>query len=166
MRATKLVAAVGAAGLIAGSGGVPAATDTTTFRVTANVPAQCRVTATDLAFGAVDPLGGDVDQTSSISVRCTKNTTYTVGMDAGVTAGATIAQRKMANGPDTMNYNLYLDAGRSSVWGTAAGSVAVGTGTGMGNTLTHTVYGRVPTGQTNLAVGNYQENTITVTVTY
>jgi Spore Coat Protein U domain. len=29
-----------------------------------------------------------------------------------------------------------------------------------------TVYGRVPTGQTGLAVGSYLEPTITVTVTY
>lgn len=166
MRATKLIVALGAAGLIAVSGAVLAATTTTTFKVTANVPAQCKVTAADLVFGAVDPLGINVDQSSAITVNCTKNSAYTVGLDAGVTAGATIAQRKMANGPDTMNYNLYLDAGRASVWGTAAGSVATGTGTGLGNALTHTVYGRVPTGQTNLAVGSYQESTITVTVTY
>jgi spore coat protein U-like protein len=41
-----------------------------------------------------------------------------------------------------------------------------GTGAGLGIAQTLTVYGRVASGQTNLAVGNYQETTITVTVTY
>ncbi|HEY2187879.1 MAG TPA: spore coat U domain-containing protein [Caldimonas sp.] len=145
-----------------------AATTTTTFQVTANVAAQCTVSALDLGFGAVDPLGGNVDQTTSVSVRCTKNTTYTVGLNAGTTAGATLAQRLMANGLDTMNYNLYTDAARTTIWGNSAAAPTwvSGTGAGMGTPQTLTVYGRVPSGQTSLAAGNYSEPTITVTVTY
>jgi spore coat protein U-like protein len=36
----------------------------------------------------------------------------------------------------------------------------------LGQPQVLTVYGRVPSGQTNLAVGSYQESQITVTVTY
>ena len=157
-----------AAGLIAASAAAFAATTTTTFQVTASVAAQCSVTANNLAFGAVDPLGANVDQTTTVSVKCTKNSPYTVGLNAGTTTGATIAQRKMANGADTMDYNLFTDAGRSTIWGNSAVSPTwvSGTGAGMGTAQVLTVFGRVPTGQTNLAVGSYAESTITVTVTY
>src|SRR4030095_14198816 len=87
--------AVLAAGLAASIHGAVAATATATFQVTASVATQCVVNAVDLGFGSVDPLGGDVDQTTSVTVRCTKNTAYTVGLNAGTIAGATLAQRLM-----------------------------------------------------------------------
>jgi spore coat protein U-like protein len=157
-----------AAGLMAAAAGVFAAATTATFQVTANVNAQCNVTTADLAFGAVDPLGGNVDQTTTVTVKCTKNSPYTVGLNAGTTTGATIAQRLMANGADTMQYNLYTDAARTTIWGNSAVAPTwvSGTGAGLGTAQVLTVYGRVPTGQTNLAVGSYTEPTITVTVTY
>ena len=160
-----LLAATLAAGSIHGA---VAATATATFQVTANVATQCTVSAADLGFGTVDPLGGNVDQSTTVTVRCTKNTAYTVGLNAGTTAGATLAQRLMANGSDTMNYNLYADAGRTTVWGNSAAAPAwvSGTGAGMGTPQVLTVYGRVPSGQTNLAVGSFVETAITVTVTY
>ena len=65
-----------------------------------------------------------------------------------------------------MQYSLYTNAARSSIWGNTVGSWVSGSGAGLGIAQTLTVYGRVASGQTNLAVGNYQENTITVTVTY
>ena len=141
-------------------------TSTTTFNTTASVAAQCNVSAATLAFGAVNPLSSQVDATTTLTVNCTKNSSYTVGLNAGVTTGTTIAQRLMANGANTMQYNLYTNSARSSIWGNSSGSWVSGTGAGLGTAQTLTVYGRVASGQTNLAVGNYQENTITVTVTY
>ncbi len=157
-----------AAALAASMQGAFAATTTTTFQVTANVAAQCSVTSADLAFGAVDPLGANVDQTTTVTVRCTKNSAYTVGLNAVTTTGATIAQRLMAYGADTMDYNLYTTAARTTIWGNSAVAPTwvSGSGAGLGNPQVLTVYGRVPTGQTNLAVGSYAETAVTVTVTY
>jgi spore coat protein U-like protein len=148
--------------------GVPSSAPTTTFNTTASVAAQCNVSAANLSFGAIDPLNSQVDRTTTLTVNCTKNSPYTVGLDAGVTTGATIAQRKMANGADIMNYNLYTNVARTTIWGNSAvaPSWVSGTGAGLAIVQTLTVYGRVASGQTNLAVGNYQENTVTVTVTY
>ena len=143
-----------------------AATTGTVFQVQASVAKQCSATAVDLNFGVVNPLGGDVDQSTTVTVKCTKNSAYNVGLDGGTVSGSVIADRLMANGADTMRYQLYSDAGRSSVWGNSAPSWVGGTGAGMGTGQALTVYGRVPTGQTNLAVGSYAEPTITVTVTY
>ena len=148
--------------------GVPSNASTTTFNTTASVAAQCNVSAANLSFGAVNPISTQRDATTPLTVHCTKNSPYTVGLDAGTTTGATIAQRKMANGAEIMDYNLYKDAARTTIWGNSAvaPSWVSGTGAGLSVAQTLTVYGRVASGQTNLAVGNYQENTVTVTVTY
>src|SRR5579872_5504636 len=90
--AATLIAVALAGAAVAAS----ASTVTTTFQVTATVAAQCSVTAADLAFGAVNPLGGNVDQTTNLTVKCTKNSSYTVGLNAGTTSGSTIANRLMA----------------------------------------------------------------------
>ena len=155
-----------AAGLIAATTGAFASTVTTSFQVQANVNAQCSISAVNLTFPAVDPLSSQTDGATTVSVKCTKNSPYTVGLNAGTTTGSTIAQRLMANGTDTMDYNLYTDAGRSSIWGNSAGSWVSGTGAGMGTAQVLNVYGRVAAGQTNLAVGTFTEPTVTVTVTY
>jgi spore coat protein U domain-containing protein, fimbrial subunit CupE1/2/3/6 len=67
-----------------------------------------------------------------------------------------------------MNYNLYTDAARTTIWGNSAVAPTwvAGTGAGMGTAQVLTVYGRVPSGQTDLAVGSFVETAITVTVTY
>lgn len=157
-----------AAGLIAATTGALAAAVTTTFQVQASVTKQCSVSAVNLTFPAVDPLSSQTDGATTVTVNCTKNSPYTVGLDAGVTTGATIAQRKMANGADIMNYNLYTDAARSIIWGNSAVAPTwvSGTGAGMQTPQVLNVYGRVASGQTNLAVGTYTETAITVTVTY
>ena len=155
-----------AAGLIAATTGALASTVSTSFQVQANVNAQCSISAVNLTFPAVDPLNSQTDAATTVTVKCTKNSAYTVGLNAGTTTGSTIAQRLMANGADTMDYNLYTDIGRTSVWGNSAGSWVSGTGAGMGTAQVLNVYGRVAAGQTNLAVGTFTEPTVTVTVTY
>jgi len=158
-----------AAGLFAATTSAFASTTvTTTFQVQATVSALCSVTAANLTFPAVDPLSTQTDGATTVTVKCTKNSPYTVGLNAGTTTGATIAQRLMANGADLMNYNLYTDAARSTVWGNSAVAPTwvSGTGAGMQTAQVLNVYGRVASGQTNLAVGTYTETAITVTVTY
>jgi spore coat protein U-like protein len=154
-----------AAALLAQPAG--AASSTTTFQVTANVAAACTVTASNLDFGTVNPLGGAVDQSAPLTVACTSTTAYTVGLSAGTTTGSTLTQRLMASGASFINYNLYTDAARGNVWGNSAASPSwvSGTGSGLGTPQTLTVYGRIPS-QPNLAAGSYLEPTISVTVTY
>ena len=154
-----------AAGLIASTGALGTVI-TATFQVQATVNKECTVSAVNLTFPADDPVNTQNDGSTTVTVNCTKNTTYTVGLTAGTTTGATIAQRLMASGTDLMNYNLYTDAARSSVWGNSAGSWVSGTGAGMGTPQALTVYGRVAGGQTKLVAATYTEAAITVNVTF
>jgi spore coat protein U-like protein len=163
-----LSATLGAAVLAAGVA-QSATTTTTTFAVTATLQATCSAAATALPFGTYTPGAGALANNSTISVKCTKNTPYTVALNAGTTTGTAFTQRLMASGANTLQYNLYTTAGFATVFGDGTGSTATSTGTGAGiataNTLT--VYGQLPDSATNQAAvpGSYSD-TITVTVTY
>jgi spore coat protein U-like protein len=138
-----------------------ATTATTTFSVSATVQATCSVTATTLAFGTYASTAASTS-TSTVSVSCTNTTPYTIGLDAGLTTGATVTTRQMKNGSALLNYVLYSDSGRNTNWGNSTGSWVSGTGDGAAQALT--VYGSVPTGQ-YVTPGSYSD-TITATVTY
>jgi spore coat protein U domain-containing protein, fimbrial subunit CupE1/2/3/6 len=141
-----------------------AATTTSTFTVSITLAATCTInSASALNFGNQGILSANVDQTSTIQVTCTNTTPYNIGLDAGTGSGATVATRKMTSGGATVDYTLYSDSGRATVWGNTVGTdTLAGTGNGTGQNFT--VYGRVPS-QTTPAPGTYTD-TVTVTVTY
>src|SRR5262245_61010603 len=141
-----------------------AATTTTTFTVQMTIATSCTiVSAAALNFGTQGVLATNVDQSSSIQVQCTNTTPYNIGLDAGTGTGATVTTRKLSNGPAIINYSLYTDAARTTVWGNTIGTDTVAS-TGNGGSQNYTVFGRIPA-QTTPAPGTYTD-TITVTVTY
>jgi spore coat protein U-like protein len=159
-RSIPLLAAIAA---ISFAGPVYAATATNTLDVSATVTSNCAVSTTALAFGNIDvTTGTDFDTTGGISVTCTNGTAWTAEADAGGGSGATTAVRKMTSGTDLLDYALYSDSGRTTIWGTGAGEDIASTGTGVAQAMT--IYGRVPSGQTSPA-GAYTD-TVNVTVTY
>jgi spore coat protein U-like protein len=138
-----------------------AATSTTTMSVTATVQATCSVSAATLAFGTYT--GTQLDGSSTLSVSCTNTTPYTVALNVGTGTGATVAVRKMTASATTLNYSLYQDSARGTVWGQTTGTDTVA-GTGNGSAQTLNVYGRIPSGQLPTP-GSYSD-TITATITY
>lgn len=149
-----------------------AATDTDPFQVTATVLSSCEITASDLAFGDYDPASAvPTDGSSTVTVNCTLLTPYTVTLNVGIGSGAAYdTGRKMtgiSNNLQTLLYNLYSDAGHTTVWGdgTTGGSVDVD-GVGLGPLINsnHTVYGRI-TAQQNVQAQSYSD-TVTATITY
>lgn len=142
-----------------------AATTTTTFAVTATVQPSCTVSATPLAFGSYNPLSATpLDATSTITVNCTTGTSYTVGLNAGGTSGATVTTRQMLLSTNSLNYTLYRDTGRTNNWGNTPGTDTPASATATTTAATLTVYGRIPALQ-NVPAGNYTDS-VTVTVNY
>jgi spore coat protein U-like protein len=145
------------------------ATTTTTFAVNSTLLATCSAAATPLAFSAYTPGGGAVANNSTINVKCTKNTPFTVALNGGSTAGGTVAQRLMAVGANTLQYNLYTSGAFTTVFGDGSGAskTEAGTGAGMTTAVAFTVFGQLPDNAANQAAvpGSYTD-TITVTVTY
>jgi spore coat protein U-like protein len=132
--------------------------------VQVSITATCLInSASALNFGTQGVLAANVDQTSTIQVTCTNTTPYNIGLNAGTGTGATVAVRKLTSGANTVNYTLYSNSGRTTVWGNTVGTDTVAA-TGNGAAQNYTVYGRIPA-QTTPAPGSYAD-TITVTVTY
>ena len=141
-----------------------AATTTSTFTTQVTIAASCTInSASTLNFGSQGVLIANVDQTSTLQVQCTNTTPYNIGLNAGIGTGATVAVRKMTSGANVVNYTLYSDSGRTTVWGNTVGTDTV-LATGNGASQAYTVYGRIAP-QTTPAPGTYSD-TVTMTVTY
>ena len=143
-----------------------AATATSTFTVNGTVVATCSVSATALNFGASipTPVNSNIDATSTITATCSNAVPFSIALNAGQGAGATMASRKMSSGPNTVNYTMYTDAGRTTVWGDGTTGSAINALTGTGAAQAISVFGRIPTGQSP-AIGTYSD-TILVTLTF
>jgi spore coat protein U-like protein len=163
-RRTAAALALGALSAMSAQAG----TASNTFQVTATISSSCTVSGSTLNFGsAIDPLAAatPLDATSTLTVVCTNTTPYTVALNAGINAGgaSNFTARTMKSGANTLGYQIYLDSGRSTVWGDGtASSTKAGTGTGSAQSLT--VYGRIPS-LANVIPGSYTD-TVTVTVSY
>jgi len=168
----KLLKVALAAGALSAGAAHAATTITTTFPVTATVQATCLATASPLGFGTYTPGAGTLTANTPISVQCTKGTAFTVALNGGATTGGSIAQRLMASGTNTLEYNLYTASTLSTVFGDGTtGSTVAGTGAGVGigNAQTVTVYGQLPDNPVNQAAvpsATPYSDLITVSVTY
>ncbi len=167
----KSIAPITAGVLLALAGSAQAATKTAQINVSATVVANCFITAAPIAFGNYDGTAA-IDSNANIVVRCSKNAPFSVALDAGTTAGASLAQRLLA-GPagELLRYNLYTTAAQATVWGNNAGGTGwnAGTGAGLGvaNQFTYTVYGNLPNTAANqgAGIGAYTD-LVTATITY
>ncbi|UOA09793.1 spore coat U domain-containing protein [Methylobacter sp. S3L5C] len=145
---------------------IQAATTTSTFQVTATVNAACSVSATNLAFGIYNASAAANDNTSTITMTCTKATAYDIGLNAGIASGATVTSRQMKHATltDLINYSLYSNAGYTTNWGNTVSTDTVHVASASGAAELYTVYGRIASNQ-YVTAGSYAD-TITVTVTY
>ena len=129
--------------------------------VSANIPATCTITTSAVAFGAY--AGTEINATGSVTANCVNGTAWTIGLGAGNGAGATVNNRKMTSGANTLGYALYSDAGRTQNWGNTIGTDTLA-GTGTGASDSHIVYGRIAAG-TVPAPGNYSD-TVLATINF
>jgi spore coat protein U-like protein len=160
-----------AAMLAFGAASAQAATTTGTLTVTAAVASVCSVGNATLAFGTYNPGGGNLNQSTTIGVRCTKGTPFTVALNGGGSGNVAARQMSSTGTPaEKLAYQLYSDSGRTTVWGNTAGALQSGTGAGMGvpQTVNFTVYGQVPDNAANQAAAGLADYTdsVTITVTY
>lgn len=161
----KIIAPIAAGVLLALAGAAQAATKTNSFTVSATVNDNCVISAADLNLGIFDGTN-DLDTASStITVRCTAGTDFDVGLNAGL--AGTFANRVLTGpGTDTLVYNLYTNAARTIVWDDSTNRVG-GTGNGMANAASLTVYGKLLASENTgpVEAGDYTD-TIVATVEY
>ena len=132
------------------------------FAAAGKAQAQCSwlTTMTSVNFGAYSVFGGVANATTTGSVRCIGALNVTISATTG--AAGVFNPRKMSG---TASYNVYIDAGRTLIWGDGTGGSNQDPFTNAGTqTWTITEYGQVPALQ-DLAPGVYNDS-LTITVAY
>lgn len=141
---------------------------------------SCSVSSNGLVFGVYQPISfpgrlTSVDRTSTatVSVVCTGIAAgggYTISLGPGnYGSGDRLSTRYLSNavnGGDLMAFNVFTNASYTTVWGNGfTGAALNGTiATGESN-QSHTVYGKIPAGQSTLKAGSFSDS-LTVTLTY
>ena len=142
--------------------------------------ASCSATAGSVSFGDYDPLAGNhKDSTGSITFSCTqtlgllssRTVSFEVQLDPD--SNGSFAPRTMSRGVDTLEYSVYTDPARTTVWGNRAGGTGTRSGSlsfsgvlniGVTEKVTFPTYGRMFAGQF-VPAGEYRD-TVGVTVLY
>lgn len=147
--------------------GVIGATATAPMNVTSTVVNACIVVATNTNFGSISGnFTSPVDASNgNITVTCTLGVSYTIAIGSTVNANSTF-RRMISSSSNYIGYNIYSNAGFSVLWGngTQFGNTLAGVATGLPQL--YTIYARIPTGQTPVPAGSYNDNAVPVTVTY
>jgi spore coat protein U-like protein len=146
---------------------VSAATATANLTVGASVANNCTISTAALAFGSYDPVvahaSTDLDGTGTVIVACTKGATATVGLGLGGNASG--STRRMTDGSSNyLAYELYSDAGRTTVWGNSGGGLYNPGAAPSKTARNFTVYGRVTSNQ-DVPAGSYND-TVVATVNF
>jgi spore coat protein U-like protein len=137
-----------------------AQTKTAQFAVRAQVVADCQVSAQDLNFGTY---GADnaATATTVVTLRCTPGSAATLSLDGG---GSGNPQARRMSGPANLNYQLYRDAALQDPINTSGAAWQLSGQSNTGQTITYTIHGQVPPGQ-SVPAGNYVDM-VRVTVQY
>ena len=124
------------------------------FALTAQQGHACTFNVTGVNFGSYDVFSNTpLDSTGNIDVNCPSGVGYSIELSEG---GGTQTQRVMGSGVHRLNYNLYIAANRAVVWDDATSGTVTVNGTGIGGSVNHWVYGRIPALQ-NVHPGSYSD---------
>jgi len=126
---------------------------------------HCSVTTTPVSFGSYDVFSpAPSDTIGTIFVSCNnpekKAMPVTISINRGSSGSFNPRQMRLAGGSDRMNYYLFLDPSRTTLWGDGSGGSSTVTRM-IEKTipLSVPVYGRIPARQ-NLRVGAYGDNLV------
>ncbi|MDO8684807.1 MAG: spore coat U domain-containing protein [Armatimonadota bacterium] len=163
-----LVSALIAGALIvaAKSGPSFAGSNSSNLNVSAAVQANCTISTSALGFGNYDPIsvndsgGSDLDGTGIVTITCTKGSGLDITLGLGNNAVG--SQRKLigtASG-DLLNYEIYQNAGRTTVWSTGADKQTI-TAAPSKAARAFTAYGRIVKGQ-DISADSYSDIVVAI----
>jgi spore coat protein U-like protein len=164
---TRLAVVLALASL-ASAGSASAAIAAASFQVSAGVSPVCTIVASDLAFGAYDPLVANaqvaLDATATLTVTCTRGLTGAIAVDGGLYGSPAGGGRQMASGTWRLPYQIFKDASHTTVWNAGPGGDVAVVGGGATRPERIVLFGRVPPGQVVLS-GPYTD-AVTATVQF
>lgn len=148
-RLLTILMAAAAAALIAGS----------------TAEAACTISTTAVNFGTYNVFAASPDDaTGQITYRCTAPRPPLVRIHLDKGGAPTFNPRQMRRSSETLDFNLYLDSTRSTIWGDGTGGTQAYTRSNppLNQNINVSVFGRIPAGQ-DVSAGSYSA-TVTATI--
>lgn len=138
--------------------GVPAnGTVTSSLVVTLTVSNDCTISAPPVNFGTAPLLASFASVSQNISLLCSRNMVYTVGLSAGSYASG--GRRRMAASGARLQYDIFK--ADNTVWGSAGTARADGPAPATGNSVQSIPYtARIYQDQSNPPPGTYTDNVV------
>ncbi|MES2626745.1 MAG: spore coat U domain-containing protein [Pseudomonadota bacterium] len=90
-------------------------TNSVTMTLNLTITNDCLITAPAVNFGSSPLVSGFPALTQTITIRCTRNSAFNVGLDNG--SNFLTTQRRMKSGSNFLNYELYKGSAVGSRWG-------------------------------------------------
>lgn len=130
---------------------------------------MCSLAIGDVVFGSYDVFNvTNLDTHATVNVTCSReggpqNIDVTIAIGPGAHGGSTASRKMKMPGGDLLDYNLFRDAGRTSVWGQVPGLDAFTRTLAVPNKssaqLSVMIFGRLPAGQ-DVLKGTYADNVV------
>ncbi|KQP43745.1 spore coat protein U domain-containing protein [Pseudorhodoferax sp. Leaf274] len=132
-------------------------TTTKSVTISLTVSNDCTITAPPVSFGSAPLLAGFPTVSQNISLQCSRNMVYTVGLSAGSYSSG--ARRRMASGTSRLAYDIFK--ADNTVWGSAGTDRAPGPAPATGTSVQTIPYtARIYQDQANPAPGTYTDNVV------
>ena len=149
------------------TGAAVAETASANLQVSVMIDPGCAVSTTPVAFTPYSVVGTNAtvpdDSTGSVIIQCTTGVVANIGLDTGHWYAG--GSNRMQDGQShALQYGLYQDASRNTIWGNGPGSWITTPAAPNTNPQTYTVYGRIPAGQ-SVVSGSYAD-TVVATVNF
>lgn len=137
---------------------------TSTIRAAIKVFSGCSLETRPLMFVVPNTtVNVAVDATTTVTVKCTPNTSFTVDIDTGLHGNGINRRMYSPVANAYVSYDVYRDSPRTSVWGTGKLKNISGN-SGTGAPLVITLFGRIPISG-KIKAGDYADR-LTVTLNY
>jgi spore coat protein U-like protein len=141
---------------------------TSAFRVTATLDPTCTIQTTPMIFGHYNSLtahaSAPLDINGTVTITCSKGMATTIALDRGDYAAQAIGTTramKLVSADEYLNYELYQDVVRTTLWGSAGETIFVPAVAPDTHPRTFFIYGRIPPAQ-NVASGEYLDTVIAI----
>jgi spore coat protein U-like protein len=141
---------------------------TSSFRVTATVDPACTIQTTPLTFGHYNSLtthsAAPLDVNGTVTITCSKGMVTRIALDPGRYAAhavGTTRAMKLLLGEDYLNYELYQDVVRTTLWGSTGETLFVPPVAPDTKPRSFFIFGRIPPGQT-IASGDYADTVMAI----
>jgi spore coat protein U-like protein len=125
--------------------------------VVAAAEAACTISTTAVSFGTYNVFAASPDDaTGRITYRCTAPRPPLVRIQLDKGGAPSFNPRQMRRSTETLDYNLYRDSTRSTIWGDGTGGTQEYTRNNppTNQNINVNVFGRIPAGQ-DVSAGSY-----------